>query len=85
MSKNLVIVESPAKAKTIEKFLGKDYHVLSSFGHIRDLPKRNLSIDIEHGFTPEYEIQPDKKALIAQLSKAAKEADFVKAALNALK
>ena len=77
MSKNLVIVESPAKAKTIEKFLGKDYHVLSSFGHIRDLPKRNLSIDIEHGFTPEYEIQPDKKALIAQLSKAAKEADFV--------
>ena len=77
MSKNLVIVESPAKAKTIEKFLGKDYHVLSSFGHIRDLPKRNLSIDIEHGFTPEYEIQPDKKALITQLSKAAKEADFV--------
>ncbi len=77
MSKNLVIVESPAKAKTIEKFLGKDYHVMSCFGHIRDLPKRHLCIDIEHGFHPEYEIQADKKTLIAQLSKAAKEADCV--------
>ncbi|MCM1531426.1 MAG: type I DNA topoisomerase [Bacteroides sp.] len=77
MSKNLVIVESPAKAKTIEKFLGKDYHVLSCFGHIRDLPKNNISIDTAHDFEPEYIIQPEKKALIAQLSKAAKAADFV--------
>lgn len=77
MSKNLVIVESPAKAKTIEKFLGKDFHVLSCFGHIRDLPKNRLSIDTEHGFEPEYEISSDKKSLIAQLSKAAKESDFV--------
>ncbi|MEG1717745.1 MAG: DNA topoisomerase, partial [Bacteroidales bacterium] len=77
MSKNLVIVESPAKAKTIEKFLGKDFHVLSCFGHIRDLPKSRLSIDIKNGFVPEYEIQSDKKALIAQLTKASKEAEFV--------
>ena len=77
MPKNLVIVESPAKAKTIEKFLGKDYHVLSCFGHIRDLPKSHLSIDTQHGFQPEYEIPADKKSLIAQLGKAAQEADFV--------
>ncbi|MCH5244802.1 MAG: type I DNA topoisomerase [Lentimicrobiaceae bacterium] len=77
MSKNLVIVESPAKAKTIEKFLGKDYHVVSCFGHIRDLPKNNLSIDTAHDFKPEYIVQPDKKALISQLSKAAKAADCV--------
>ncbi|MDE6112495.1 MAG: DNA topoisomerase I, partial [Bacteroidales bacterium] len=77
MSKNLVIVESPAKAKTIEKFLGKDYHVLSSFGHIRDLPKQHLSIDVKNGFKPEYEIQSDKKALLAQLQKAVKAADCV--------
>ncbi|MBD5397807.1 type I DNA topoisomerase [bacterium] len=77
MSKNLVIVESPAKAKTIEKFLGKDFHVLSCFGHIRDLPKNRLSIDTEHGFEPEYEISSDKKSLITQLNKAAKESDFV--------
>ena len=77
MSKNLVIVESPAKAKTIEKFLGKDYHVLSCFGHIRDLPKNNISIDTAHDFQPEYIVQPEKKALISQLSKAAKAADYV--------
>lgn len=77
MSKNLVIVESPAKAKTIEKFLGSDFHVLSCFGHIRDLHKSRLSIDTEHGFLPEYEIPSEKKTLISQLSKAAKEADFV--------
>ena len=77
MSKNLVIVESPAKAKTIEKFLGKDYHVLSCFGHIRDLPKNNISIDTAHDFQHEYIVQPEKKALISQLSKAAKAADYV--------
>ncbi|HVV66557.1 MAG TPA: type I DNA topoisomerase [Candidatus Saccharimonadales bacterium] len=71
MAKNLVIVESPAKAKTIEKFLGKDYVVKSSFGHIRDLPKKGLNIDIEHGFAPKYEISPDKKKVISELKKAA--------------
>jgi DNA topoisomerase-1 len=74
MSKNLVIVESPAKAKTIEKYLGKDYMVRSSFGHIRDLPKKGLNIDIEHNFAPTYEVNPDKKKVVAELRKAAKEA-----------
>ncbi|HKU18224.1 MAG TPA: type I DNA topoisomerase [Candidatus Saccharimonadales bacterium] len=72
MSKNLVIVESPAKAKTIEKYLGKDYTVKSSFGHIRDLPKKGLNIDIEHGFAPTYEINPDKKKVVSELRAAAK-------------
>lgn len=76
-AKNLVIVESPAKAKTIEKYLGKDYSVKSSFGHIRDLPKKGLNIDIEHGFEPSYEINPDKKKVVAELRKAAKEAEHV--------
>src|SRR3984885_6234750 len=73
MSKNLVIVESPAKAKTIEKFLGKDYTVKSSFGHIRDLPKKGLNIDIEHGYAPNYEISADKKKVVSELRKAAKD------------
>lgn len=77
MSKNLVIVESPAKAKTIEKYLGKDYSVKSSFGHIRDLPKKGLNIDIEHDFAPSYEINPDKKKVVAELRKAAKDATDV--------
>ncbi len=71
MAKNLVIVESPAKAKTIERFLGKDYVVRSSFGHIRDLPKKGLNIDIEHSFAPHYEISADKKKVVAELKKAA--------------
>lgn len=71
MSKNLVIVESPAKAKTIEKFLGKDFTVKSSFGHIRDLPKKGLNIDIENNFEPRYEISTDKKKVVADLKKAA--------------
>lgn len=74
MSKNLVIVESPAKAKTIEKYLGKDFSVKSSFGHIRDLPKKGLNIDIEHGFAPSYEINPDKRKVVSELRKAAKDA-----------
>ena len=61
MQNNLVIVESPAKAKTIEKFLGKEYKVLSSYGHIRDLKKKDFSIDVEHQFTPQYEIPAEKK------------------------
>jgi DNA topoisomerase I len=76
-TKNLVIVESPAKAKTIEKYLGKDYMVKSSFGHIRDLPGKGMNIDIEHNFAPNYEINPDKKKVVAELRKAAKEASDV--------
>lgn len=71
MPKNLVIVESPAKAKTIEKFLGPDYSVKSSFGHIRDLPKKGLNIDIEKGFAPKYEVSADKRKVVAELKKAA--------------
>jgi Topoisomerase IA len=63
MGENLVIVESPAKAKTIEKFLGEGFTVKSSFGHIRDLPTKGLSINIEEGFTPTYEVSADKKRL----------------------
>lgn len=77
MSKNLVIVESPAKGKTIEKYLGKDYTVKSSFGHIRDLPKKGLNIDIEKGFEPHYEVPSDKKKTISELKKAAASADAV--------
>ncbi len=75
--KNLVIVESPAKAKTIERFLGKDFSVKSSFGHVRDLPKKGMSIDIENNFEPTYEVTPEKKKTVAQLRKAAKSADTV--------
>ena len=77
MQKNLVIVESPAKAKTIEKFLGKDFKVLSSYGHIRDLKKKEFSIDVEKNFTPSYEIPADKKALVNTLKTEAKEAETV--------
>lgn len=72
-----MIVESPAKAKTIEKFLGKGYVVKSSFGHIRDLSKKELGIDIQNDFTPHYEISPDKKKTVAELEKLAKEAGTV--------
>lgn len=77
MQKNLVIVESPAKAKTIEKFLGKDFKVMSSYGHIRDLKKKDLGIDIKHNFTPVYEVPADKKKVVDELKKAAKEAEVV--------
>jgi DNA topoisomerase I len=75
--KNLVIVESPAKAKTIEKYLGKDYMVKSSFGHIRDLPKKGIAIDVENNFEPTYEVAADKKKIVAELKKAAKSVDIV--------
>ena len=77
MQKNLVIVESPAKAKTIEKFLGKDYKVLSSYGHIRDLKKKEFSIDIDKNFKPHYEIPGDKKKVVEELKAEAKEAETV--------
>lgn len=71
MQKNLVIVESPAKAKTIEKFLGKDYKVLSSYGHIHILKKKAFSINVEKDFEPHYEIPSDKKKVVAQLKEEA--------------
>ncbi len=77
MGENLVIVESPAKAKTIGKYLGKDYTVKSSFGHIRDLKKKGLGIDMESGFTPQYEVSADKKKTVAELKAAADRADLV--------
>ena len=77
MIKNLVIVESPAKAKTIEKFLGKDYKVMSSYGHIRDLKEKSFSIDVDNNFAPIYEIPDDKRNLVSELKKAAKSAEMV--------
>jgi DNA topoisomerase I len=77
MAKNLVIVESPAKAKTIEKFLGSDYQVESSYGHIADLPSKEIGVDVENGFKPKYEVSADKKALVAKLKTLAKNADMV--------
>ena len=76
MSKNLVIVESPAKAKTIQKYLGKDFEVKSSFGHIRDLPKKGMGIDLQT-FTPDYQVSSDKKKLVSELKEAVKKADTV--------
>lgn len=77
MVKNLVIVESPAKAKTIEGFLGKEFTVKSSYGHVRDLNKSNLSLDMDHGFMPEYEVPDDKKHLVAELKKLSAGAEMV--------
>ena len=77
MAKNLVIVESPAKAKTIEKFLGSDYQVESSYGHIADLPSKEIGVDVENGFKPKYEVSADKKALVTKLRGLSKKAEMV--------
>ena len=77
MAKNLVIVESPAKAKTIEKFLGKDFKVESSFGHIADLPSKELGVDVENGFEPKYIVDKEKKALVKKLKDLAKKAETI--------
>ncbi len=77
MSKNLVIVESPAKAKTIEGYLGKDFKVVSSYGHVRDLPKGDKAIDIENNFTPTYEVTADKRDVIRDLKKLSKKAETI--------
>lgn len=77
MSKNLIIVESPAKAKTIQKFIGKDFTVISSKGHVRDLPQKDLGIDISKNFEPKYVILDDKKTLISDIKKKAEEADVI--------
>ncbi|CAN0506653.1 unnamed protein product, partial [Scytosiphon promiscuus] len=77
MAKNLVIVESPAKAKTIEKFLGKEYKVESSFGHIADLPSKELGVDVDNNFAPKYIVDKDKKALVKKLKDLADKADTI--------
>ncbi len=77
MSKNIVIVESPAKAKTIEKYLGKDFKVFSSFGHIADLPKKDMGIDISNNFQPKYEVSADKKEVVKKLKEVVKNAEWV--------
>src|SRR5580704_7115478 len=77
MAKALVIVESPAKAKTINKYLGKQFVVKASLGHIKDLPKKDLAVDIDHGFEPHYEVIEGKKKLISELKQSAKKVDSV--------
>src|SRR5579864_1535448 len=77
MAKALVIVESPAKAKTINKYLGRNYLVKASLGHIKDLPKKDLAVDVEHGFEPRYEVIEGKKKLIQELKSAAKKVESV--------
>ena len=76
MSKNLVIVESPAKAKTIEKFLGKDFVVESSFGHIADLPSKELGVNVDGDFKPNYTVSTDKKAVVKKLKSLAKKSGY---------
>ena len=77
MAKNLVIVESPAKAKTIGKYLGKDFTVKASLGHVKDLPKKNLSVDVDNDFTPVYEVIEGKKKLIAELKQTARKVEEI--------
>ena len=77
MAKNLVIVQSPAKAKTIEKFLGKDFKVESSYGHISDLPSKELGVDVDGDFDPKYQVSSDKKAIVKKLKELAKKAEMV--------
>ncbi|HET8677978.1 MAG TPA: toprim domain-containing protein, partial [Blastocatellia bacterium] len=77
MGKSLVVVESPSKAKTINKYLGADYTVMASVGHIKDLPKKGIGIDFDNDFEPSYEVIPGKEKVIKQLKAAAKEADTI--------
>src|SRR5579862_9373577 len=77
MARNLVIVESPAKAKTIGKYLGKNFVVKASLGHVKDLPKKDLSVDVHNDFTPVYEVIEGKKKLIAELKAEAKKSDAI--------
>jgi DNA topoisomerase-1 len=77
MAKSLVVVESPAKAKTINKYLGRNYKVIASMGHVRDLPKSKLGVDIEEGFEPSYEVIASRKKVLKELKDAAKDADTI--------
>ena len=82
MAKSLVIVESPAKANTIKKFLGRGYKVVASVGHVMDLPKNELGVDLDNGFTPKYVVSRGKQKVITQIKKDAKEADHIFLALD---
>ena len=77
MSKSLVIVESPAKAKTVNHYLGRDYVVKASMGHVRDLPEKKLGVDVPADFQPTYQVIPEKRKIVAELKKAARESDRV--------
>lgn len=77
MAKSLVIVESPSKAKTINKYLGRDFKVLASVGHIKDLPKKGLGVDVENDFEPTYEVMPGKEKVVRELKEAAREAETI--------
>ena len=77
MSKNLVIVESPAKARTINRYLGKDFTVKASMGHVRDLPKKDLGVDLENQFQPTYELIPGKEKIVKELKSAARNVDSI--------
>ncbi|HWX25388.1 MAG TPA: DNA topoisomerase, partial [Vicinamibacteria bacterium] len=77
MAKNLVVVESPAKAKTINKYLGRDFQVKASMGHVRDLPKKTLGVDVKRGFAAEYEVLPTRKKVLDEIKAAAKESQFI--------
>ena len=77
MAKALVVVESPAKAKTINKYLGKDYKVVASMGHVRDLPKSKLGVDVDEGFEPSYEVIASRKKVLTELKAAAKDAEQI--------
>src|ERR671912_1639874 len=77
MAKSLVVVESPAKAKTINKYLGKDYKVIASMGHVRDLPKSKLGVDVDDDFEPSYEVIASRKKVLTELKAAAKQADEI--------
>src|SRR5215204_4551458 len=77
MAKSLVVVESPAKAKTINKYLGKNYQVIASMGHVRDLPKSKLGVDIEDGFLPSYEVIASRKNVLKELKDAARDAETI--------
>ena len=77
MAKALVVVESPAKAKTINKYLGKDYKVVASMGHVRDLPKSKLGVDVDEGFEPPYEVIASRKKVLKELKAAAKDAEQI--------
>src|SRR5438270_4381528 len=77
MPKDLIIVESPAKTRTLSQFLGSSYQVLASMGHVRDLPKSKLGVDVEQDFEPSYTVIPERKSILAQLKKAAKESRAV--------
>jgi len=83
MAKNLVIVESPGKVKSIQGYLGSDYKVVASVGHVREIPKKGLGIDVNNGFEPHYEISPDKREVVAKIREEAKKAEKIYLASDA--